>query len=95
MTGPSVLSYSKWRIRRNNFARKLANGLTPFSAGLVVTKGQYVQNVGLVYQATNSGTSGASAPTQTTGPHSDGAVTWMFIDTRALLLQQTPLPTPA
>jgi hypothetical protein len=90
----NTAQYSAWRIRRNNDARKLLNGLTPFSPGLSVTQGDFIQSVGLCYQAQNSGTSGASAPTQTTGTYNDGAISWLFFETRALLLQPQPLPTP-
>jgi len=39
----------------------------------------YVSNIGNVYQTAAGGTSGATAPTHTTGDASDGTVTWTFV----------------
>jgi hypothetical protein len=89
----AISQYNAWRIRRNNLARKLADGLGAFAPNLVVSAGDYCKNVGLVYQAQNSGTTGANGPTQTTGLSNDGGVSWLFVEARALLLLPTPLPT--
>jgi hypothetical protein len=83
--------------RKRSKARRVIQELTPWSSGLVVTGGQFVTNAGSAYKALNSGTTGASAPTQTQGQHSDGAVTWQFVDPAffSTLLFDTSLPTPA
>lgn len=43
------------------------------------TANDIVWNAGKAYQATNSGTSGATPPTHTSGTASDGAVTWQYL----------------
>ena len=53
-------------------------GLNPWVTGTAYTTGILVINNHTVYQATNSATSGATAPTCTSGTCSDGAVTWQF-----------------
>lgn len=55
-------------------------GYTAWSAGLVVTSGQYVTNALKLYQSTGAGTTGATAPTHTTGTVSDGTVSWTYVD---------------
>ncbi len=83
--------------RKRSKARRVIQALTPWSQGLVVSAGQYVSNANNGYQALNSGTTGSSAPTQIQGQHSDGAVTWQFVDPTffGTLLFDTSLPTPA
>jgi hypothetical protein len=68
--------------RRNRLARVVLGNLTAWAEGLSVTAGQYVQSAGNGYLAVSSGTTGASAPTQTGGSanHSDGGVTWQYVD---------------
>ncbi len=77
-----------WRIRRYNRSRIFTGKLTPWSSGLPVTIGDYVQSFKLAWQAQNTGTTGATAPDNANGNTvSDGAVTWTHI---ALLLTQPP-----
>lgn len=67
--------------RRRRLSRLVLGNLTPWSTGLAVTKGQYVQNAGNGYQALGTGTTGATAPVQARGQQSDGTITWQYIDT--------------
>jgi hypothetical protein len=79
---------STWRIRRATRSRRFTQNLTPWSAGLAVVIGDYCQNFGLAWQAQNSGTTGATSPSNDGGNTvSDGAVTWTHV---ALLLTQPP-----
>jgi hypothetical protein len=45
--------------------------------------GWYVANAGKIYRAESNGTSGATAPTHTSGAVSDGVVTWRYVATKA------------
>ena len=54
-----------------------------WTTGIVYSSGDQVFNANKVYTATNAGTSGAIAPTHTTGSVSDGAVTWAYAGTQA------------
>jgi hypothetical protein len=47
-----------------------------WQTGTAYAQGDEVQNAGVYYCATAAGTSGANAPTHTSGTASDGAVTW-------------------
>jgi hypothetical protein len=77
-----------WRIRRDTRSRRYTQHLTPWSAGLPVTIGDYVQSAGLAWQAQNTGITGAVAPGNESGNTvSDGAVRWSHI---MLLLTQPP-----
>jgi len=77
-----------WRIRRYNRSRIFTANLTLWSSGLSVSAGDYVQSFGLAWQARNSGTTGATAPTNAqANTVSDGAITWKHV---ALLLVQPP-----
>ena len=88
MTLDAQRQASAWYGRRSARSRRFAQNLTPWSAGLVVTIGDYVQNFGLAYQAQNSGTTGATAPTNAGGSTaSDGVVRWQHVP---LLLTQPP-----
>ena len=51
-----------------------------WASGVAVLSGAYTFNNGNYYIAQNNGTTGATAPTWTTGSNSDGAVTWAFYD---------------
>lgn len=51
----------------------------PWAPGLSVTSGAYYTNGGNIYQATSTGTTGASGPTGTGTGISDGAVTWNYV----------------
>lgn len=54
------------------------SNITAWITGRVIVAGNWRQNAGNVYVATNSATTGASAPTCTSGTCSDGAVTWQY-----------------
>ena len=54
-----------------------------WTTGIVYSSGDQVFNANKVYTATNAGTSGATAPTHTTGSVSDGAVTWAYAGIQA------------
>lgn len=58
---------------------------TPWSSGKAFPQGSQCVNAGHVYTATNSATSGATAPTCTSGTCSDGAVTWQYAGTAAVI----------
>ncbi|HUZ34020.1 MAG TPA: hypothetical protein VMV19_18215 [Xanthobacteraceae bacterium] len=81
--------------RLNRMARVTVQNLTPWSAGLVVSAGEYITNVSLAYQALNSGTTaGTQGPTQY-GQFTDaGGVTWLFVPTQAFVRIPNPA-TPA
>jgi len=82
--------------RRRRLARLIIQNLTPWSSGLIVTQGQYVQNIDNGYLALNSATTGTVPPTHTQGQASDGAVTWQLIDQPAFAqMIFSPPPTPA
>lgn len=49
-----------------------------WSAGLTISAGAYINSGKLLYLATTSGTTGATAPTGT-GTISDGGVTWQYV----------------
>lgn len=77
-----------WRIRRYNRSRIFTRNLTPWSSGLSVVKGDYVQSFNLAWQAQNTGTTGSTPPSNERGNTvSDGAVTWTYVP---LLLVQPP-----
>jgi hypothetical protein len=69
-----------WKMRRANRSRFYTSQATPWSAGLVVTAGDIVQSHQLAWKALNSGTTGTSAPNNSSGAASnDGAVTWVHV----------------
>lgn len=49
-----------------------------WAAGVIYTAGSYTFNNGNYYQTTAGGTTGATAPTHTTGTQSDGGVSWTY-----------------
>jgi len=51
---------------------------TAWVTATAYTAGDYRVNANKLYKATTTGTSGATAPTHTTGSASDGTVTWEF-----------------
>jgi hypothetical protein len=82
--------------RQRRKANALLQALTPWSAGLPVTAGQYVssENGNTPWVATGSGTTGATAPSGQ-GVVNDGAVSWRRVDTLYLLRYlYTGVPTP-
>ncbi len=86
-----------YHARRAHKLNALVGTLKPWSHGLTVAAGEYVQSYGNAYQALTSGTTGTSAPaTVEATKHNDGGVTWIFVNNRSLLqyLGGTP-PTPA
>ena len=50
-----------------------------WTTGTAYVSGDYVSNASKCYIATTSGTSGATAPSHTTGTVSDGAVSWLYV----------------
>lgn len=54
-----------------------------WSAGLAVGLREFRFNGNNLYEAKNAGTTGATAPTHTSGEVSDGAVTWRYVTTDA------------
>ena len=65
---------------QNQGIRILSTSYTAWAAGQSITTGDYRTNGIRIYKASNSGTTGATAPTHTTGSVSDGAVTWEHIN---------------
>jgi hypothetical protein len=51
----------------------------PWAGSFAFVVGQQVHANGNVYRATVAGTSGATAPSHTTGTATDGGVTWLFV----------------
>ena len=71
---PSAGSYIGWICSTAGYGIKGAwTTATSYSVGHQVTNG------GKLYRAVTAGTSGATAPTHTSGEASDGSVTWEFI----------------
>lgn len=64
-----------------SLARGLYDAHTQWTTGTAVVAGQMVFNGTRVYVAAGSGTTGATAPTHTSGSASDGAVTWNWVRT--------------
>ena len=54
---------------------------TQWVTNTIYAASAYVFNAGYLYQTSAGGTSGATAPTHTSGTVSDGAVSWTFIGT--------------
>lgn len=54
-------------------------GITAWASGQTIAIGARRSNAAKAYQATTAGTTGATAPTHTTGAVSDGAVTWQYL----------------
>lgn len=84
-----------YRNRRHRLSRVILQSLTPWRTGLVVIVGQYVssENGTSAYEATTSGTTGATAPTGRST--NDGGVTWVKVGVQALLrFLNTGAPTP-
>lgn len=48
-------------------------------SGVAITSGDYMLSAFKLYQASTSGTTGATAPTHASGSASDGGVTWDFV----------------
>ena len=65
---------------QNNSARILATSYSAWASGVSVTAGDYRTNGIRIYKATTTGTTGATAPTHTSGTVSDGAVSWEEIN---------------
>jgi hypothetical protein len=64
-----------YAMRRRRALNLLFLTVTPWSAGLTVTTGQYVSIGQTLWQATSTGTSGATKPINS--GDSDGGVTWV------------------
>lgn len=63
-----------------------AGALAPaWSSGVAVIIGELRQNGGRIYSALAAGTTGATAPTHTSGSASDGAVTWAYYSPQAVV----------
>jgi hypothetical protein len=76
---PSAAGYAGWSCVTSGYAVKGA-----WTTGVAYIIGDWVSNAGNIYRATTAGTSGATAPTHTSGTASDGAVTWLFVATSAV-----------
>jgi hypothetical protein len=82
--------------RRNRRARVVIQGLTPWTPGLVVAAGEFVQNIGNGYLAITPGVTGAVPPIVDGGSQSDGVVDWEFQNPQVFINYIiTPPPTPA
>jgi hypothetical protein len=76
-------------LRKKSRSRRYVAMLTPWSAGLVIHPGDFIQSDGMAWQAVNGGTTGAVAPNNTNGATvSDGVVDWTHV---AVLLTQQPV----
>jgi hypothetical protein len=85
------------RARKRRIARQILQALTPWSASLPVTAGQYVssENGTSAWLAVTSGTTGASAPTGQAVLFDDGGVSWTRSDVQSLArYQYSGPPTP-
>ena len=77
-----------WRIRKHSRSRRFISRLTPWSPGLAVSEGDYVQSFDNAYRAASGGVTGATPPNNISGnTMSDGAVTWGHV---AYLLTAQP-----
>lgn len=65
---------------QNNSVRILASSYAQWASGESITAGNYRFNGIRIYQATTSGTTGATAPTHSSGTASDGGVTWSYVN---------------
>ena len=54
-------------------------GLTAWASGQTVAVGAFRSSGSKAYQATTAGTTGATAPSHTSGSVSDGGVTWLWL----------------
>lgn len=61
--------------------KMMNSGYTAWAQGQAVTVGTFRTSSVRLYVATTAGTTGAVAPTHTTGAVSDGGVTWQFVVT--------------
>jgi len=74
-----ITSTTTWRVTT-------AGVLAPaWVTGTAVFAGEYRSNAGRVYSAAAAGTTGATAPTHTSGSVSDGTVTWDHVGLTAVL----------
>lgn len=64
----------KWGVRVKG------NGYTAWAQGQTIAVGDYRINGLNIYKAASAGTTGATAPTHTTGDVSDGGVTWTYVN---------------
>ncbi len=83
-------------IRKNHRATAILQSLPVWASGKTATAGQYCQSLGSAYIAVTSGTTGATAPTGTSGTVSDGGVDWQYVFPKSLLqfLYAAPLVLP-
>ena len=57
-------------------------GYTAWASGQTISgAGIFRANAGKLYRSTGAGTTGVTAPTHTSGTVSDGAVSWLYLDT--------------
>lgn len=61
--------------------RALGLSYTAWATGVAITAGLFRYNAGKIYEATSSGTTGATPPTHTSGTVSDGGVNWLYCNT--------------
>ena len=76
---PAAAGYAGWSCVTSGYAVKGA-----WTTGTAYIIGDWVNNAGNIYRATTAGTSGATAPTHTSGTASDGGVTWVFVATSSV-----------
>lgn len=67
-------------LTQNNSIRVISKSYSNWAAGVVTTVGTYIVNGLNIYRAATAGTTGATAPTHTSGTVSDGAVDWTYFD---------------
>ena len=79
--GFSVTLQSASTVRLTNIQNGIPQGSVAFASGAQYPSGTYVSSNSKIYRAVNSGVSGATAPSHTSGNASDGTITWAYVST--------------